>query len=216
MDLIRLFGCQKSGTYYTEFLLEANFQVFVSSWDKHSYPKKEVDVAEYIKASYTDCLRLNKRPFGDLEYQLSLPVQRFVYVVRNPYSIAAGHKKVGRPATAFIRKRWNTLNRAYMEDFLADSTHKAEIKYEDLLYPKDREITLQILQRGLGLTKKQEEWVNIESHAHQSIHPRRKFNLDTSHDFEEEFGEGLTAEEIQIINERLDPEVMKYYGYEYL
>ena len=228
--IIKIFGLERSGTNYIEWLLKSNFcdlLVFRHElgW-KHGDPK-ELFVRFLNQGINPDEVpnirtRLTAPAFQNQEFAettLRLVAQRrlyFVLMVKNPYSWYESLAKYQRFPLRPIRKdairRWSIQNRRWCD--LHDQHHDRSLimRYEDLL--RNLPGCLTHLQNTCSL-ERQTQIKDCQLRIAPDIRLTTK-DFDRTYFLEKKFLERYNRHNFENINRNLDPEMMKRFGYEFI
>lgn len=216
-----IFGLQRSGTNYLTKLLKNNFEdarhtnVGQKVW-KHSldvFPQEKMRAANVI-------LHIHKNPYMWVE---SIAFRNHVdWIARQTRYKATDLDQCG-PDGVIGPKAMNPYNlaRTYLEFHenwcLNPPPHVLNrlltVRYEDLLDPEKRDDFLDHLSDKFDMRPQHDKWVNLD---YGSVSQSADYDDCRERYYIEQRPIHLTAENIQLINKAITPEVIRSMGYEVL
>ena len=241
---IKIYGERNSGTNYMEELLRTNLNAriirYVPSQSFGKYLKKESFIGlvyEYNKNEYLGWKHGKPRIKAINNYQNSKLL--VITVTKNPYSFLLSLKR--RPYhyrgnkdcdfKTFISSNWQTImrdncgfknihspmdlwnikNKSYLE--LGQKVNKVvlNLKYEDIVLDP-----LKIVEKVVGILNEDFEANKFTNVEKSTKHDQKLYEEYKTFYLNEEWRKELASEDIELINERLDLELMEQFGYQKL
>lgn len=200
MIAIKQYGLQRSGTNYTRWLIENNFQnveVLVNKYgNKHFVPEK---LPNNIKTAITV-----KNPY-------SWYLSRYkLYIKEDNFGKKTGGNRGEKDLEDFIES-WNYLNGLWFDLHKSRENISMIVKYEDLLLNRDDFFNELINKFNLIPNKEYKDVENIIRPPHivipNTIHDRNYY-------IEEKYMDEITEEQLLIFRKNLSKKLMDAFGYE--
>ncbi len=213
------YGLQRSGTNFLESLLKKNYRVrfLNSNMDRSSplqkhcrlYKNKEIiPEPQYYNDILVDS-------FDQFQALFEVTPDFYLILSKDPYSWYLSYQSWAENCnwpnvTHHYIEEYNLFYKTFI-DFSSQSEKFLFIRYVDLL--KDTDAVLNAIENKLGLKKKliSRFRIRIPEEVPMSgefLKSKRDYYLNA------EYLRKYSSEDIQILNELLDPQVMSFLGYE--
>lgn len=214
-----LYGLQRSGTNFLEALLKKNYQVrFLNSNKDRSSPLQKHCRLYKNKEIIPDPQYYNDIQVDTFEqFQALVEVTPDFYLIisKDPYSWYLSYQswaeKCNWPnVTHHYIEEYNLFYKMFI-DFSSQSEKFVFVRYVDLLEDTDAE--LNAIENRIGLKKKLISRLRLKKPTNVSqsgvfSNGKRDYYLN------EEYMKKYRSEDLQILNELLDPQVISFLGYE--
>jgi hypothetical protein len=234
MQNFMIYGLPRSGTNYVESLITGNFSGIV--FRNEHYPemlpthkhfrlydeKHLVPGVQYLNQFYYSNFESFDRHVASLTGCADL---NYLMVVKNPYAwynsyYRYAHKRMPwkRKVIAFLRREanahflleWNLFSKKWLQ-FSNESPSRVKIvRYEDIV--QDFVGKMEEIQSFYGLSKKQNEWTNLDkvNMSHTFTEHRKNYYASGA------YVADIPPHHFRVVTEVLDKAVMEWLGYEWL
>jgi len=155
------------------------------------------------KNPYSWLLSLHNKPYHQL-FKKKLSFEDFL----TSKWVTVGRENMPREISSPV-ELWNQKNASYIS--LKQTLPTLNLKYEDLL--ADPEAIIALIGESFSLDIKGLEFVNLEQSTKES---GKDFSFYQKYYLEEKWKEKLLKSSIDIINEKLNDDVLEYFGYKKL
>lgn len=167
---------------------------------KYAVCSKNLSFVTLSKNPYSWLLSLYRKPY----HQNHLEKPGFESFLRSPWRIVGRDNVAGRISSPV--ELWNLKNASYMQ--LADHFPAVNLSFEALL--QDPGQLLKSISDAISCEWKLEQFRNYDQSTKESS---KDSNFYRDYYLNEKWKQEYSAEAIEIVNERLNPEVMDYFGY---
>lgn len=230
MRFLKLYGLERSGTNYLEWLLRKNFPELCVLVDETGWKHGAVPAAvDWSGRDWTDpewdaartrlyLRRLMARIGSSLE-----PLQAavadgemmFCFISKNPYSWYASFARYRQmpysPVNPRFVERWCALNRHWRAFSRERADASLFLRYEDLIEDADRHMT-QIAEH-LRLPRSEHKTLSCHFRMTMSGYPHSS-PFDLGYYLEKRYLEAFSASDLRNFAEHLQPDLLRDLGYE--